>query len=161
MKHLYLFRHGKAEISLKATNDFSRDLIKKGIAKTKIISKKLKYKGINFDLFISSPANRAIQTAEITANFFGYNKNYILKRKILYNFFSTDPLFSVIKNVNNNVNSLIIFGHNPTFELAVNKLCGTAGIQLKKSSATCIELNINDWRMINQGSGRLIFTDNP
>jgi phosphohistidine phosphatase len=61
--HLFLFRHGIAEDY--AESDFQRNLTPKGVAKLLEQVDGLLNSGFSIDKILSSPYNRAIQTAEI------------------------------------------------------------------------------------------------
>jgi phosphohistidine phosphatase len=62
---VYLIRHGIAAEKGTYTDDEQRPLIKKGQVKTAQVAQRLINIGLNFDLLLSSPLVRAIQTAEI------------------------------------------------------------------------------------------------
>jgi phosphohistidine phosphatase len=63
--HVYLIRHGIAVSPELATSDRERWLTDRGILKTKAVAKQLVRSGLKFDLILSSPLVRAVQTAKI------------------------------------------------------------------------------------------------
>jgi len=71
MKQLVLVRHAKA-VQYDYENDFSRELTPRGLEDAVKVSLHLREQGIVPRLIISSPAVRALQTAEIFAGTFSY-----------------------------------------------------------------------------------------
>ncbi|MFW5710179.1 MAG: SixA phosphatase family protein, partial [Bacteroidota bacterium] len=70
------------------------------------------------DLIISSPANRALHTAVIFARNMMMDFNRLKIDPGIY-MGDTSEILSIIKSTIDDVNSLMIFGHNPSFtELA-------------------------------------------
>jgi len=62
---LYFVRHGLAGQSGDYLNDGERPLTEEGRAKTAKIAQRLGQLGVKFDLILTSPLVRAVQTAEI------------------------------------------------------------------------------------------------
>ena len=74
MKIIYLVRHGKAESRDIDKSDFERILVKEGENISQRAAERLKKRKIIPALIITSPAPRALQTARIFAQEFGYLK---------------------------------------------------------------------------------------
>ena len=83
IKKLYIIRHAKSDWSDDTLKDFDRPLNKRGLKNAPFMGSLLKNKNINPDLILSSPALRAITTAEIIANRVEY-KNNIETNKSIY-----------------------------------------------------------------------------
>jgi len=64
---LYILRHAIAEDASKTGKDRDRNLTPEGIEKTKASAAALKRLDIQFDLILTSPFKRTVQTAEIIA----------------------------------------------------------------------------------------------
>lgn len=62
---LYLIRHGIAQERDSALKDEDRALTKIGRDKTKAVAKRLYELGLRFDVIVTSPLMRSLQTAEI------------------------------------------------------------------------------------------------
>ena len=131
-KTLYLIRHGKAEDFSFSNSDYDRNLVEKGKQRNKIVAEKLK-KHLSNDnkLIISSSANRALQTAEIFAEYIDYPKYSIQQEKGMYEAYYKDIL-KVINAVSDNIETLLVFGHNPGLSDLCNYLCNSS-IDLKTS----------------------------
>lgn len=62
---LYIIRHGIAQAKDSAIKDEERTLTKEGQDKTKAVAKRLYDLGLRFDIILTSPLVRSLQTAEI------------------------------------------------------------------------------------------------
>ncbi|MFT5749557.1 MAG: phosphohistidine phosphatase, partial [Ancylomarina sp.] len=89
MKQLILSRHAKTEDIRFDIKDFERNLTNRGLNDSALVSNHLFEKGIETDLIISSPANRAIATARLYANCFKIQLDQIVQINQLYDGFST------------------------------------------------------------------------
>ena len=69
---------------------------------------------VNVDLIISSTALRALDTARIIAHGIGYNEDDIRVSNQVYRA-SADQLYDQFFDLSDNINSLMMVGHNPTF----------------------------------------------
>ena len=122
-KTLYLIRHGKAEEHSFLKRDYERDLVSKGIERGKIVANKIKaqLQASNL-LVISSSANRALQTAEVFCEQLGFPQNDIQQTKKIYEAHYLDIL-EVINQVGNEIDTLLVFGHNPGLSYLTDYLC--------------------------------------
>src|SRR3990167_1594568 len=86
-KTLILVRHAKAEdldASTSYKDDFKRELTHKGKEDAREMGQRLCSMKIKPGIIISSPAVRALQTAEIIAQEIQMNKDDIIKSKNIY-----------------------------------------------------------------------------
>ena len=67
MKTLYIVRHAKSSWKNPGLADIDRPLNKRGKGDAPLMGKVLRKAGVEPDLILSSPANRAITTAEVIA----------------------------------------------------------------------------------------------
>ena len=120
--NLYLIRHAIAEEESPSGEDSQRELTDKGAKKMRLIAKGLRTLGVDFDLILSSPYVRAVQTAEILSEVFK-KKKFVLSDH-LTPMGDIDLLIAEI-NEKYSVNSLAIVGHEPYLSGLVSLL--TAG----------------------------------
>lgn len=113
-KHLYIVRHGKSEWDYGDIPDIDRPLKERGIRDGYNMAKRLLNNGIIPDKIISSPAIRALHTASIFARVFKFPFAEIEIRESIY-MATSNFMFDIIKQTDDQYNSLMIFGHNPTF----------------------------------------------
>ena len=149
MKNLILIRHAKSSWAHQVS-DFERTLKKRGLEDSKLISSYAKGKIFKPDLILSSDAQRAKSTAEIFINILNFQDVDFQLNNKLYDFSGND-LIQVIKNCDNNVHNLMIFGHNH----AITAFTNTFGSKYFDNVPTCgllhIKFNINYWNDLNQG----------
>jgi phosphohistidine phosphatase len=138
-KKIYLIRHGKAEDHSFLKRDYERNLVDKGKERAEIVAIKLNEQlQVNNTLVISSSVNRAIQTAEIFAAHINYPLESIQLEKGIYEAYHRDIL-QVINQVNDDIETILVFGHNPGLSELTNYLCGVY-IDLKTSHVAKIIL---------------------
>lgn len=121
--NLYLIRHAIAEEESPSGEDSQRELTDKGAKKMRLVAKGLRTLGVEFDLIVSSPYLRAVQTAEILAEVFKMKKNALASENLIP-MGDPDMLLAEI-NEKYTVNSLAIVGHEPYLSALVSLL--TAG----------------------------------
>jgi phosphohistidine phosphatase len=145
---IYLVRHGIAtdREDPSCPPDPERRLTEKGIAKTREVARGAKELGIDADLFLSSPYLRALETAEVFAGEFGYDKGKIRKLDALKPAASPAMLFREINRLGGaarkEVESVICFGHAPNLDSVIAAGVGTGSpfTALKKSGVACLEM---------------------
>lgn len=115
MKKIILVRHATAVKKNLAESDFDRVLKKGGRKEARDMSKRLKDIEATPALFVSSTAPRALETARLFAKAFDYPAKKIDKREELYGGMSTRELLRLIKGFDDGVDSVMVFGHDPTF----------------------------------------------
>lgn len=155
-KFLYLIRHAKAEEYAYGKHDYNRDIIDKGKERVAKIMGELtmRFQLTDGTQVISSSANRAIQTAELFCNRLNYPLDEIQLEKSIYEAYYLDILH-VINKVSEEVDALLVFGHNPGLSDLTNYLCNTC-IDLKTSNVAIIELEQGiDFRALSGGTATL------
>ena len=120
MKNVYFVRHAKSSWKDASLRDIERPLNSRGKRDAPFMAKLLKGKGVQADLIISSPANRALTTAKHFAKEMNLPDEKIDINNIVYGAYPEDVI-KLVKNVADNVNTLMVFGHNPTFTSLVNR----------------------------------------
>ena len=147
MKKLYLVRHAKSSREEPGVTDIDRPLLEKGITRTQKVIKFLKERQVKIDLMISSPAERAIRTAALIAKGLGYPEEQIrLERKIYDGYY--DRILDLIYAVPNHVDSLMIFGHNPSITHLSNLFLHPGIEPLPTTGTVCISFDTDKWESI-------------
>lgn len=119
-KELLLLRHGKSDWNTDTT-DFYRPLNKRGKRNAQQMGKWLKEKKLAPDLIISSPALRALSTAEIVCHEIGSPINSIKTEDSIYEASLAD-LRLILFQIPDSVQRLLLVGHNPGFESLLSDL---------------------------------------
>ena len=149
MKTLILVRHGKSSWEYNVS-DRERPLKSRGLNDAKLVASEfLKSHDIPERIF-SSPANRALTTCKVFTKVFGLSEDMILISDDLYDF-GGESVITFIKNLSNNINSVMIFGHNHAFT-SISNIFGSNFIDnLPTSGLVKINMEIDDWKDLKQG----------
>ncbi len=144
MKNVYFIRHAKSSWDDSSLDDIERPLSSRGLRDAPFMAKLLKGKNVQPDLIISSPANRALTTAKYFAKEMGFPSEDIVVKNKIYEAYPED-IIQVIKNVNDDVNTLMVFGHNPTFTSVINRFTENYIPNVPTCGIAKIEADINSW----------------
>ncbi len=145
MKKIFFIRHGKA--THERMPDEERFLTEKGIKRTHKRAKQLKEQGIHPDLIISSPAKRALQTAEILANELNYPIEEIQIKKNFY-FEPEELVVNEIYALPNDKNTVFFVGHNPLWTDLANEYVSSDIWHLRTSGVAGAAFETEDWAEI-------------
>jgi phosphohistidine phosphatase len=161
MKKIIFIRHGKAEDQNTDISDFERALTTKGKKEVHNIALKLREKQSQIDLFVSSPAFRAIETALIIARDFGVkNENIRILDNLYYGTKST-LLFNYIQKVEDDKTILAIIGHNPSITSIAEWFSKDPVDFIPKSGVVCLSFSSKIWATIRGDEGKLEYIINP
>ena len=161
MKQLILSRHAKTEGIRFDITDFERNLTNRGINDSTLVASYLLEKGIETDMIISSPANRAITTARLYANRFKIQLNQIIQIDQLYDGFSTQEFLEMLQTKASQKDKVWVFGHNPDIASWASKLVDEGYLHVPTGTSIGIEFDVENWNDIEAKSGRLIHYTTP
>ena len=85
------------------------------------MGKRLAKRGVKPDLLVSSPALRALTTAQLIAEEIGYKRKDIVVDDRLYAS-SADELLAVIRALDKKLDRVMLVGHNPEFADLAHRL---------------------------------------
>ncbi|AAM71339.1 MAG TPA: phosphohistidine phosphatase SixA [Chlorobaculum sp.] len=160
MKTLYLVRHAKAGWKDPAQSDFDRSLTKQGRRQAEEMSERLRKKGITPERLISSPAHRALETAEIFADTLGIERREIVQKIEIYEG-GIDALAVIVRSLADEDNTVMLFGHNPMISHFVQWLTAKPAEAMNTCGIAKIELDCDHWRDTAEGSGKLVWYKFP
>jgi phosphohistidine phosphatase len=160
MKRLFIVRHAKSSWDDPSLDDIDRPLNNRGKKNAPEMGIRLLKQGILPDLLISSPAKRAFTTAKSIAEKIGYAKKNIQIDEGLYHG-SSNSMISIIQSLDDEINSVMIFGHNPGFTDFANMLCGINIYNIPTAGIVAIDFNTDTWSEVNYNAGELVFFDYP
>ena len=154
MKQLLIMRHAKSDWSNSAQSDFERPLNKRGRKTAPVMGQLLKKKNLVPDLIVSSSALRAGQTALSVAVACGLGDDKIIETRELYDGYFAE-VSDVLRKTDNNVERLMIVGHNPTWVNLTAHLSGTY-TDMKTAEICVLEFPGDDWAQIVKDSCKLV-----
>jgi len=144
MKNLLIMRHGKSDWSNGSISDFDRPLNERGEKASIIMGREISHLDVVPDIILSSPALRAKSTAKLVAQTIKYSEEIIYIEDFYFGF--RDSIIKNIQNLPNNINRVLIIGHNPTWENLVSALI-TDKMSVTMPTGTLVSLNsdIGSW----------------
>ena len=156
MKNVFLVRHAKSSWKDMSLRDIERPLNKRGKRDAPYMAKLLAGKVAKPDALISSPANRAFTTAAHFAKAWEIDRMDIIQKEEIYEAYQSDIL-EVIQALDEQWQSVFIFGHNPTFTMLANAFPGGGFIS---NVPTCgvVELHsqAEKWSLFSPKNTRLV-----
>ena len=157
MKTLYIVRHAKSSWEYNGIADIDRPLKKRGIKDAHLLSKYLAKTISKPDVFFSSSANRALHTATIFCDNFGYPLANLKIKRQLYNF-SDGYLVKTIRALDDNFDSAIIFSHDHGINTFVNKYGSKPIAHVPTCGVVGIQFDTEHWKSIKKGKTIIIET---
>ncbi|MEO7768474.1 MAG: histidine phosphatase family protein [Ferruginibacter sp.] len=160
-KLLLVVRHAKSSWETSSLNDFERPLNDRGKKDAPMMAKRLIDKKIMVDAFVSSPAKRAKKTAELFCEAYDKPGETIEYVSMLYQ--APEEVFlAVVEQLNNSLNTVALFSHNPGVTDFVNSLTDEMKID---NMPTCgifaLQVQLKKWVDFKKAKKEFIFLDYP
>src|SRR5512143_3988842 len=121
MKTLYLVRHAKSSRDDPTLPDRKRPLNDRGKRDAPAMAERLAGQGVKPDLILSSPAVRALATAQAFAKKFDYAITDLVEDDRLYAT-AADDLLDLIHELDDQQKRVMLFGHNPELTALAHRL---------------------------------------
>ena len=150
MKNLYLLRHAKSSWDDFTLKDFDRPLSTRGIQDAELMGNYFKSKRKVLDLILSSPSKRTKETLE---HFFNKTSQNIIFNETIYHS-SEQNIYSVIKDVEKSISSIMIVGHNPSMHEFSESFSGQFIEKFSTCSLASFEFD-DEWINVCENLGTL------
>lgn len=150
MKTLYLVRHAKSSWKFDVI-DHQRPLNERGLNDAPKMAQHIARQMPKPDLIISSDALRARTTAVFFAKAYHIEDKEIMLNHQLYDFAGSD-LVEVIRTTNNEVETLMVFGHNNAMTNFVNTYGDQDIDNVATAAFTAINFEIDSWQDLTTGT---------
>lgn len=124
------------------------------------MGERLKARNVKIDLIISSPAKRTLNTAQIIAGKVDYPLSSIREERIIYGA-SITQMMALISAVDDQLNQVLLVGHNPTFTLLAETLCKRDFGNLPTCGIIEMSFNYESWAYCSEGLFDLKSFDYP
>jgi len=160
MKQVVLVRHAKS-VPYGYDDDFNRSLTGRGESDAALISNYLKKQKTVPDLIISSPARRACETARIYAGNLDIKEEDIIYNEDIYEGITTSEFIVLLQKLPVEINSVFVFGHNPTVYYLVNNLVKFFNGDMPTCSTVGIRFQIDQWEQLEARHGHVDFHFTP
>ena len=123
---IWFLRHGDAA---DGANDFERPLTNKGERQSRDAGAALAALGVQFDVCLTSPRVRALETARLACAALGIEP--VIEERLQGGQFDAEELAA-------GLDSVLLVGHEPSFSDAVGELTG-ARVDMKKGGLAAVE----------------------
>jgi phosphohistidine phosphatase len=153
---LYIFRHGIAEEGSFGKPDSSRQLTDEGRKKTAAVVKMARRADVRPSLIISSPYDRAMQTAAVAAEELGY-KGEILQTRTLVPEGSPEAVWNEIRD-HGAETAILLAGHEPLLSQLTAHLLATPSLHVEMKKSAMVRIDVDGMRAAPQGVLRWMIT---
>ena len=159
MKTLLLIRHAKSSWELDS-KDIDRPLNKRGQTDAPVMAKRLVKRNIQPDIILTSPAVRAFSTAKLFAEELTMKNEKIVIIPSLY--LAQPALYtSIIEALDDTLNTVAIFSHNPGITDFVNTLTIVQVDDMPTCAIYAVESNMISWKDFFNHPVNFLFFDYP
>lgn len=159
VKTLFLVRHAKSSWDDPELADQDRPLNARGKRDAPNMGKRLANRRAKVDLMVSSPANRAIKTAQALADKLGYKLKRIVVDERLYPGAVTD-LLELVHSLGKKVSRVMLVGHDPALSQFAHRL--TSAIAHMPTCAVAeFTFAANSWRDVRKATLLAVALDLP
>src|SRR2546426_1939801 len=159
MKTLFLIRHAKSSWADTALPDKDRPLAKRGRRDAPKMGRRLAKREVKPDLILSSPARRALTTAEIIAKKLDYKLKNILVDDRLYAG-AVHGLLDVIHKLGGKPEQVMLFGHNPELTELAHRLASEI-THMPTCAVAKFTFNAKSWSNIGKAKPAKVALDYP
>ncbi|GEO02581.1 phosphoglycerate mutase [Adhaeribacter aerolatus] len=160
MKTLYLMRHAKSSWDFPELSDHDRPLNNRGRKDAPLMGRELASREVTLDLIVSSSAVRALTTATLVAKELEYDTEKIAVEEEIYKA-SKQELLSIIKNIPNQFDKVLLVGHNYTISELANMLSPEMVPTMPTAAVVCLNFNCGTWAEISRQNAANLFFDYP
>jgi phosphohistidine phosphatase len=154
-----LVRHAKSSWDDPALPDQERPLNDRGRRDATEMGERLAKRNVKPDLILSSPAVRALRTAEIIAKKLDYKRKDIVVDHRLYAVEAGD-LLDVIDKLSNALKRVMLFGHNPEMTELAHRLSGEI-THLPTCAVAELTFDVKSWSRIGKAKPAKVALDYP
>lgn len=156
MKRVIIVRHAKS-VPYGYDDDFRRDLTERGINDAGKISLRLHEMGVTAGLMIASPATRTMHTARIFCKNLGYKYETIRQEPAFYEGASTQDFIDLIQQLPDDVQTVFVFGHNPSVYYLVYNMVKYFNGDMPTCSTVALDFEVEKWAEVGARGGKVAF----
>ena len=160
MKTLILVRHAKSSWENPDLKDFDRPLNERGKKDVPKMAARFREKHIAPAIIFTSTAKRALKTCNLFCAASGYPETSIHTDSGLYHA-SDEALLNFVRNLRDDFNEVMIFGHNPGLTEFAESLTSVVLENIPTCGIVAIQFPLNEWKKISPATGKLLFFDFP
>ena len=152
MKTLFILRHAKSSWDDATLSDFERPLNERGEKAAPLMGEVMAKNNFTPEIIISSPAERAKQTAALAKKAAGFEAEISFDERIYEA--SVSQLIEIISEIADETDAAMIVGHNMGFENLVRALTGHFET-MPTAALAVVDLEIDSWNDVQPETGKL------
>ena len=157
---LILVRHAKSSWGDASLPDDERPLNERGKKDAPEMARRLLSKKIDIDLFLSSPAKRALKTAKIFAEEMDHKKKDVEADAQLYAAGVSD-FMEVTGRIDDRHSVVAVFSHNPGITEYANTLTNVRLDNMPTCSVFAVQADVDSWQSFGGAEKQFLFFDYP
>ena len=155
VKSLYLVRHAQAIENTGRQSDINRILTPQGYRDATRLGRNLFESDVHPDVILASHSERTRTTAELIAEQINFDIQKIIFTEDLYEA-STRILFALINSLNDDWNTIMIVGHNPSISYFSEYITHQEIGHVSPAGVVHITFEIDSWSQIGEGNGKFV-----
>lgn len=159
MKSILLIRHAKSSWDFNV-DDFDRPLSHRGETDAPAMAKKLLKRDVKIDASISSPAKRALTTANLFAAAYEKKQKNIITISDLYEP-TPEAFYKTIEELDKDFKTVALFSHNPGITFFANKLTSVTIDDMPTCAVFAVKADIKKWKDFDAATKEFWFFDYP
>lgn len=160
MKKLIFVRHAKSSWKDSSLGDLERPLKTRGEKDIQLQAEILQEIQLRPEIIVSSHALRAVQTARGFADHLGLERDQLEEKERLYHAFYHD-LQDIIKGLDNELEVVMIIGHNPTATNFANKFSKDYIANVPTCGMLVLESKVDRWSEFSRYNTELVHYSYP
>jgi len=140
--NVYFLRHASAGTSRpNPILDAKRPLDKEGLEQCWMVAQLLNAVDVPFDVIVSSPLKRALQTASRVANEIGHDSPISVAKELSPGASLAD--FRRLLHKHSGQENVMFVGHNPNLTQFLSATIGDASVRLRKSAIARVDMSMH------------------
>ncbi len=159
-KTLFIVRHAKSSWDYENISDTDRPLKHKGIRDAYEMARRVHIERLIPELILSSPAIRALHTADIFVRVFEIKYTNLKIDERIYGS-GVGVIKKLIGEQDDQFNRLMIFGHNPDFSELATVLSGKPYINIPTCGLVRLDFDVSTWASISKDNLKAMSMDFP
>ncbi len=162
MKRVFLLRHAKSSWDYPSLSDIERPLASRGLKAAPKVARLMRDEGLVPDLVICSPSQRTRETWDLIGSELDPEPPSRIDERLYLA--SPGELVSVIQEQPDDLDSVMLIGHNPGMESITMGLSGSGAqpdldralAKFPTGALAVIDLDVERWSDVAGGSGSLV-----
>ena len=159
-RQLFIIRHGKSSWDNDGLDDIDRPLSDRGMRSAEMMATRLREMGLIPRLIFTSPASRALNTALIMKRTWDWHPSQLQVEDDLY-MAGVEEIARVVERAPEGIDSLAIFGHNPSFTMYANSFLKSPLDNLPTAGVVVVTLESDSWKRIGRKQVTATHVDFP